>query len=273
MTILFISHGAPTLAIEPGKTGELLAMLGTSLPRPKAILVVSAHWDTPIAKVSNATKPETIHDFRGFPKAMYDMQYPADGSPILADKVVHLLKDAGIEAQQENRGLDHGAWVPLKLMFPEADIPVVQLSIQSHPLKNPTHQNLTGKPLQASSAHYALGQAISALQKDNIMIICSGAVTHNLQDAFNEKMDAQALDYVEKFADWVGEKIAANDLDSLMHYRTESQFGQQAHPSEDHILPLFVALGAADSAAKRTPIRYQPETTYNILAMDVYVWN
>lgn len=263
MTTLFISHGAPTLAIEPGETGKLLSTLGKSLPRPDAILVVSVHWDTPIATVSNAVKPETIHDFRGFPQALYDIQYTADGSPTLATKTARLLENAGIVIQQENRGLDHGAWVPLRLMFPDADIPVTQLSIQSLA----THGFPT-QGLQAPSAHYALGQAISALQDDNVMIMCSGAITHNLHDFFSTQVDAEALDYVTKFADWMGEKIALNDIDSLINYRTQSQYGLRAHPSEDHILPLFVALGAA----RGKPIRYQPETTYGILAMDAYAW-
>lgn len=273
MTTLFISHGAPTLAIEPGETGKLLSTLGATLSLPDAILVVSAHWDTPIATVSNAVKPETIHDFGGFPKAMYNIQYPADGSPTLANKVVHLLNNSGITIQQENRGLDHGAWVPLKLMYPNADIPVTQLSIQSQPSKNLNSQNLVEQRLHTPSAHFALGQAIGALQNDYIMIICSGAITHNLRDFFSTKIDVEALDYVAQFADWMGEKIALNDINSLLNYRTLSQFGQKAHPSEDHILPLFVALGAANAAAKAKPIRYQPETTYGILAMDTYVWH
>ena len=273
MTKLFISHGAPTLVMEPGETGKLLSTLGATLPRPKAILMVSAHWDTPIAKVSNATKPETIYDFGGLPQAMFDMQYPADGSPMLADDTAHLLENAGIAIQQESHGLDHGAWVPLKLMFPDADIPVAQLSIQSRPSKSLNIQDLAEQRLNAPRAHYALGQAIGTLQNDNIMIICSGAITHNLNDFFSMKVDVKALDYVALFADWVGEKIALNDINSLINYRTQSQFGQQAHPSEDHILPLFVALGAANAAAKAKPTRYQPETTYGILAMDAYVWN
>ncbi len=263
MTTLFISHGAPTLAIEPGETGKLLSTLGASLPRPDAILVVSAHWDTPTATISNAVKPETIHDFRGFPKPLYDIQYPANGSPMLATKTARLLENVGIAIQQENRGLVHGAWVPLRLMFPDADIPVTQLSIQS-----PETQRLVTQNLPAPSAHYALGQAISALQDDNVMIICSGAITHNLNDFFSSQIDAGALDYVSKFADWMGEKIVLNDIDALINYRTQSQDGLRAHPSEDHILPLFVALGSA----RGKPIRYQPETTYGILAMDTYVW-
>ncbi len=253
MTTLFISHGAPTLAIKPGETGKLLASLAESLPRPDAILVVSAHWDTAIATVSNAKSPDTIHDFGGFPKAMHDIQYATKGSPMLASKTAGLLAAAGIPVQQENRGLDHGAWVPLMLMFPDADIAVTQLSIQN---------------AQTPEAHYALGKAIGVLQDDNMMIVCSGAITHNLQDFFSPQIDAQALDYVSKFADWMGEKIVVNDINALINYRTQNQYGVQAHPSEDHILPLFVALGAG----RGKPTRYQPETTYGILAMDIYVW-
>lgn len=219
--------------------------------------------DTPVATFSNTVKPETIHDFNGFPKALYDIQYPANGSPMLATKTARLLENVGIAIQQENRGLVHGAWVPLRLMFPDADIPVSQLSIQS-----PDTQRLVTQNLPAPSAHHALGQAISALQDDNVMIICSGAITHNLNDFFSSQIDAEALDYVSKFADWMGEKIVLNDIDALINYRTQSQDGLRAHPSEDHILPLFVALGSA----RGKPIRYQPETTYGILAMDTYVW-
>ena len=268
MTTLFISHGAPSLVIEPGKTGQLLSTLGASLPLPKAILAVSAHWDTSIAKVSNALKPTTIHDFSGFPKAMYDIQYPAYGSPTLAERVTQLLEKADIAIQQENRGLDHGAWVPLKLMFPDADIPVAQLSIQSKSFKNTTLTSGESQSSPITNAHYALGKAISELQDENIMILCSGAITHNLQDFFSAKIDVEALDYVAQFADWMGERILTNDIDALINYRKQSQFAQRAHPSEDHLLPLFVALGSA----KGQPVRYQPETTYGILAMDTYVW-
>ena len=132
MTAFFISHGAPTLAIEPGETGKLLAELGASLPRPSAILVASAHWDTQLPTISTCKKPETIHDFGGFPKQMYEIQYPANGAPAMAVKAADLLIHAGIDARLDaTRGLDHGAWVPLMLMYPQADIPVAQISIQS----------------------------------------------------------------------------------------------------------------------------------------------
>ncbi|PKO25393.1 MAG: dioxygenase [Betaproteobacteria bacterium HGW-Betaproteobacteria-8] len=255
MTTLFISHGAPALAIEPGETGKLLSRLAESIPRPSAILAVSAHWDTAQPQISSANKPQTIHDFSGFPPALYQMQYPAPGAPGLAEKTAALLREAGFSAELDaRRGLDHGAWVPLRLIYPDADIPVTQLSIQGQ---------------AGPQAHLAMGQAIASLQEDNVLILCSGAVTHNLRHFFTTQRDAAVLDYVTGFADWLGQRIATADYAALVDYRN-SPYGQQAHPSEDHILPLFVALGAGEGM----PVtRYQPENTYGILAMDVYHWS
>ncbi len=244
MTTLFVSHGAPTLAIEPGKTGKLLGYLARSLPKPQQILVVSAHWDTQIPRVSLSKQPETIHDFGGFPHEMYEISYPARGAPVLANRALQLLAAAGVDADSDpSRGLDHGAWVPLRLMYPDADIPVTQLSIQSR---------------LGPQAHYQLGQAISPLQDEDVLILCSGAVTHNLYDMFTMQRDADVLDYVPDFANWVGEKIAEQDTATLLDYRHASQSGKRAHPSEDHIAPLFVALGAGRGHAQRL----QPENIY-----------
>ncbi|MCB5185820.1 dioxygenase [Methylobacillus gramineus] len=255
MTTLFISHGAPTLAMEPGATGRLLAELGRSLPQPDAILVISAHWDTTQPRVSAVETPETIHDFGGFPREMYEMQYPAPGAPDLAMRVVEALADSfPTTSMDASRGLDHGGWVPLMLMYPQADIPVTQLSIQSHagPLK-----------------HYQIGQALTGLQQENILLLCSGAITHNLHDFFTAERDAPVLDYVPAFTNWMAQKIADHDIDALLDYRTQAPGGHRAHPHEDHLMPLFVALGAAQGSG----IRYQPENTYGILAMDTYVWS
>lgn len=186
MTALFISHGAPTLAIEPGETGKLLAELGASLPRPSTILIVSAHWDTQFPTISTSNKPETIHDFGGFPQQLYEIQYPANGAPAIAAKVAELLMQAGIDVRLDaKRGLDHGAWVPLMLMYPQAQIPVVQVSIQSG---------------RSPQAHFALGQALSTLQAENVMLVASGSATHNLHDFFSPRRDAKTLDYVPHFA-------------------------------------------------------------------------
>ncbi len=247
------------LAIEPGETGKLLAELGAFLPQPSAILVASAHWDTQTPTISSTSQPETIHDFGGFPKQLYEIEYPANGAPAMANKAADLLKQAGITAKIDSRrGLDHGAWVPLMLMYPEANIPVAQISTQ------------TG---QSPQAHFALGQALSALQADNVMLIASGSATHNLGDFFSAQRDAKTLDYVPLFANWLAEKIEGNDNAALLDYRHQSQYAVKAHPTEDHILPLFVALGWANGVKYQQVKRYTPENTYGILAMDIYQWD
>lgn len=254
MTTLFISHGAPNLIMDPGKTGALLRQLGQTLPRPKAILVVSAHWDTMEARVSSVDRPETLHDFYGFPDEMYTMHYSAPGAPALAQKVMAAFGDARMNIQEDKRrGLDHGAWVPLTLMYPQADIPVTQLSIQGKL-----------KPVD----HFYMGQAISALQDQGILILCSGAITHNLKHLFKVQRKTSSLEYVTEFANWVGERVIDHDIEALINYRKLSINGVKAHPEEDHILPLFVALGAGRGQA----IRYQTEHTYGVLAMDAYSW-
>jgi 4,5-DOPA dioxygenase extradiol len=256
VTTLFVSNGAPSLILEPGETGKLLASLASSLPKPDAILVVSAHWDTRMPTVSLAEHPETIHDFGGFPPALYAKQYPAPGAPALANAVINLLEANSIPIQaQTNRGLDHGAWVPLALMYPAADIPVTQLSVQSR--STPAQQ-------------FMLGQALKPLHEQNVLILASGAVTHNLSDFFTADRDAAPLAYVPAFADWVADQLANVQSEALLNYRQESNEGWQAHPSEDHLMPLFVAAGSADKLG--LPERFVPETTYGILAMDAYLW-
>ncbi|MGP1716916.1 MAG: DODA-type extradiol aromatic ring-opening family dioxygenase [Methylophilus sp.] len=254
MTTLFVSHGAPSLILEPGETGQMLVHLAASLPKPDAILVISAHWDTRVATVSLASHQATIHDFSGFPAPLYEIQYPAPGAPALAHQVVALLQASGIAVHAHaERGLDHGAWVPLALMYPAADIPVTQLSIQSR--STPAQQ-------------FALGQALQPLHAQNVLILASGAVTHNLSDFFSANRDAAPLSYVASFADWVAGQLSAQEAETLLNYRQESDHGIQAHPSEDHLMPLFVAAGSGQGVPKR----FTPETTYGILAMDAYVW-
>lgn len=257
MTTLFVSHGAPTLALEPGNTGRVLAEIATRFPRPDAILVVSAHWDTRIPTVSLASQPETIHDFGGFPPALYAKQYPAPGAPELAQQVTALLQAQDIPVHvHPQRGLDHGAWVPLMLMYPHADIPVTQLSIQSR--ATPTQQ-------------FAMGQALQPLHAQNVLILASGAITHNLADFFTANREAAPLAYVAAFADWAAERIHAQQWQSLLNYRMECSQGAQAHPTEDHLMPLFVAAGSAEKVTGAVQ-RFTPENTYGILAMDAYLW-
>lgn len=254
MTTLFVSHGAPTLLLEPGHTGQMLADIAASLPRPKAILAVSAHWDTRLPTISTATQPATIHDFAGFPPALYAQQYPAPGAPALAARVSALLTEQQIAVQLDaGRGLDHGAWVPLQLMYPEADIPVTQLSIQSR---------------ATAEQQFALGQALAPLHAEGVLILASGSLTHNLSDFFTTERNVAPLPYVARFSEWVAGVLASHAPEKLIRYRQDSREGVQAHPTEDHVMPLLVAAGSAQGL----PTRYAPEVTYGILAMDAYLW-
>lgn len=176
----------------------------------------------------------------------------------MANKAADFLKQAGINARLDSaRGLDHPAWVPLMLMYPMANIPVAQISIQS---------------AQSPQAHFALGKALSALQNDNVLLIASGSATHNLGDFFSAQRDAKTLDYVPLFANWLAEKIEQNDSEALFDYCHQTQYAVKAHPTEDHIFPLFMAHGWANGAGYQSIKRYTPENTYGILAMDIYQW-
>lgn len=229
---LFVPHGAPTFILKPGAAGAALAQTGASLPRPRTIIIVSAHWDTDEPMVGFAGRPETLHDFGGFPQALYSLRYPATGCPAGSQTVLEALQDAGFAARRDlQRGLDHGAWIPLSLMFPEAEIPVLPLSIQSH--RNPAH-------------HYRLGQALQGLTTQGFLVIASGNLTHNLDDYQRAVMlSGQTPAYVRSFADWFARRLDEGDIPALLDYRRQAPGARQAHPQDDHLLPFFVALGAA----------------------------
>lgn len=251
---LYISHGSPMTALQSGRTGERLAELAAGMPRPQAIVIASAHWLSHQPQVGAAAKPETIHDFGGFPESLYTLQYPTPGAPALAARVAALLKEAGIPASSDpQRGLDHGAWVPLRLLYPDADIPVVPLSIQ--PDLGPAH-------------HYALGQALAPLREQNVLMIGSGSITHNLHDFHAGYSDEQPAPYVRPFIAWIEQKLAAGDIDALLDYRRQAPFAHRAHPTDEHLLPLFVALGAAGPHARSQ--RIDAGVDLGFLAMDIY---
>lgn len=254
---LFVPHGAPTFALRPGAAGAALAAAADALALPRAIVIVSPHWDTAVPTVGFADRPETIHDFWGFPEALYALRYPATGCREAAEEVVRALQAAGLPAEQDRqRGLDHGAWVPLRLMFPNADVPVIPLSIQS----------------QAGTAHHLrLGQALAGLARRGFLLIASGNLTHNLRDyQLVQRAGGQTPAYVRAFADWVWERLAAGDTAALLDYRAQAPGGVQAHPSEEHLLPLFVALGAAgNQAAVR---RFHAGIDDYVLAMDAFAF-
>ncbi|WP_337995746.1 class III extradiol ring-cleavage dioxygenase [Oleispirillum naphthae] len=250
---LFVSHGAPTLAIADGPARRFLAGLGEHLGHPEAVAVVSAHWTTPAPAVGTAAQPKTIHDFGGFPEEMYRLRYPAPGAPQAAARATELLDAAGLPAVRDAaRGLDHGAWVPLMLIYPQADVPVFQVSVQ--PRLGPAHAA-------------RLGAALAPLRQEGVMILASGSLTHNL-GALDWGADGGAEPRAAAFADWIDSAIARNDRAALLDYRARAPFAAFHHPSEEHLLPLFAALAAA--APESAGRRIHTSATFGSLMMDAY---
>ena len=251
---LFLSHGSPMHAVEPGAAGRAWAALGRELPRPRAVLIASAHWETSVPLLTGNPAPQTIHDFGGFPDELFRLQYPAPGDPALAAQAVSLLKAAGVAAGVDGcRGRDHGAWVPLRWMYPEADVPVVQLAIQ---------------PELGAAHHLRVGRALAPLAGDAVLIIGSGHTTHNLRDWMSNPRRQEPLRYAQVFAEWVHERLTAADVDALVAWREQAPEAARAHPSDEHFLPLFIALGAA--ADGRKVERFVGGFEAGALAMDSY---
>lgn len=224
---VFVSHGAPTLAVEENDTTAFLRRLGRELGKPKAVVCVSAHWNTGRPAVSAAARPRTIHDFGGFPAELYRISYPAPGAPEVAARVSQLLDGGGVGcAVEQDRGLDHGAWVPLRLLYPEADVPVTQLSIQ--PRLDPRH-------------HFRVGRALAPLRDEGVLLLATGSVTHNLARL---NLGGPPPDWAVQFDEWLFRKITEGERDELFEYRRLAPYAQVAHPTDEHLLPLFVAAGA-----------------------------
>jgi len=222
--------------IEVTPSSQAWAHLGRDLPRPRAVLIACAHWESSVPTLSGNVKPETIHDFGGFPEALFQVRYPAPGAPDVATQAVELLKIAGITAGVNGcRGLDHGAWVPLKWMYGNADVPVVEISLQ---------------PERGTAHHVELGRALAPLADDGVLIIGSGHTTHNLRDWMMNPQRREPLRYAQEFADWLRDRLAAGDTDALIAYRDRAPEAARAHPTEEHFLPLLVAWGAAGEGAR-----------------------
>ena len=248
---LYISHGSPMLALEPGASGPALERLAAALPRPKAIVLVSAHWESTDLRVASHPAPATWHDFGGFPPALFAVQYPAPGEPTLAAQVVHLLGEHGLSARLDpNRPFDHGAWVPLSLMYPAADIPVVQVSLPS--ALGPTVQTEVGK-------------ALSVLRHEGVLLIGSGSITHNLRELDWHADTENAEPWALAFRAWMIEKLAANDEAALHDYRQQAPFAARNHPSDEHLLPLYFARGAGGDFSVA-----HKGWTLGALGMDIY---
>lgn len=240
---LFISHGSPMLALTPTPAHHFLRQLGKRLS-PKAIVVVSAHWETLSPAVSISAWPDTIHDFGGFPRALFECQYPAPGEPALAKRMAALLN-----AQCVERGLDHGAWVPLSLMFPDAGVPVVSVSL----------------PVRWSNDELAeLGKQLAVLRNEGVLVIGSGSLTHNLYEIM--PLDSQVPKWVDTFADWVNARLMDNDRHALLNWQ-DAPYAHHNHPTPEHFQPLLVAMGAGGRASQ---LHHSVE--HGVLAMDVYAF-
>ena len=250
--VLFISHGAPSLLIEQAPARTFLTELGASLPKPKAIVVISAHWQERHAKVGCQRENDTIHDFSGFGPELEQREYVAPGDPVLAREVISRLTVAGIEAVPANRGLDHGAWVPLSLMWPAADVPVVPVSL------------IRGDELE----HLKLGAALAPLRDEGVLIIGSGAATHPLAAAV-PGIDKPAH-WVEGFDNWLGDAVVAHDVPGLLGWKKAPE-AKRTHPSDEHLMPLFVCIGAAGDQPRVHELHHS--WTWHVLSMACWRWD
>ena len=259
MPTLFISHGSPMLAVADSAARRFLAQLGPKLPPPTAVVVISAHYDTPATEVTAGDRPETIHDFGGFPEPLYRLRYPARGSPGLAREIVEQLEAAGLSARLAPlRGLDHGAWIPLSLMLPRADVPVVQVSINSR---------------RSPQEHFALGRALRSLRDVGTLVLGSGGATHNLAlyaHARGRDDDSTPPEWVEAFNEWTAGAVAAQRYDDLFSYAERAPFAAQNHPTAEHYLPLFVTLGAAHD--DEHGVRIHSSYDRGLLSLDAYAF-
>jgi 4,5-DOPA dioxygenase extradiol len=260
---LFISHGSPMHALHDGKAARVWAELAQRLPRPRAILVASAHWETELPMVSTGARPETIHDFGGFPPALYKLRYPAPGTPEIAQRALELLKATGLPASGNAcRGLDHGAWVPLLHLYPAADVPVAQVSVQ---------------PSLDAAHHLRLGAALAPLAREGVLVVGSGHMTHNLREwiAYARRHgmqpgDTPAAPYVDEFRSWIDRALREDDRGALAAWRERAPHALRAHPSDEHFLPLPLAFAAAGPAPRVE--RIDAGVDAGVLAMDTYLF-
>jgi 4,5-DOPA dioxygenase extradiol len=259
MPTLFVSHGSPLLAVVDSTARRFLKDLGPRLPAPTAVVAISAHYDTPTTEVTAAAQPETIHDFGGFPDELYRLRYPAPGNPELARDIAARLNAGGVPARIEpSRGLDHGAWIPLRLMFPHADVPVVQVSVGTR---------------RSPEQHFELGRALRLLRDAGALILGSGGATHNLSlyaHARGRDDDSVPPEWVVAFNEWTAGAIAGRRLDDLFRYAELAPYAAQNHPTPEHYLPLFVTLGAAHD--DEPGVRIHASYDRGLLSLDAYAF-
>ena len=234
LPILFLGHGNPMHAISQNTFTHRLKELSVNLPRPRLILCISAHWMsqgmTQGTYITHMAMPKTIHDFYGFPQKLFEVEYPAPGSPLDAEKIKNHLPDFNIQLDDHQWGLDHGTWAVLKHMYPQADIPVLQLSLNMN---------------QGPEYHYQLGQHLRFLREEGVLIIGSGNIVHNLSRIRWED-NAPAYDWALEFDRWVKDKVENNDDAVLVNDATQSASGKLSIPTPDHWYPFLYTLGARD---------------------------
>lgn len=258
LSAVFVSHGSPMTLIEPSPARDFFTGWAQHYEKPRAIVMVSAHWEAVGGPaVSFAMHPETIYDFGGFPRELYELKYPAKGEPLLAAQVMGLLAKAGFSVKQSDaRGLDHGAWVPLMMMYPEADVPVFQVSL--------IHR-------ATPEVHYRMGEALNRLADENILVMGSGSLTHNLREYLAHDAHGAPPAWVSDFSEWIADAVTAGRREDLMNYRARAPHAAKNHPTDEHLQPLFVAMGAAGAAAVAE--RIHASIAYGVIAMDAYVFN
>ena len=253
--VLFVSHGAPLLAVHENSATAAWREIGAALPRPRAVLVASAHHDAAGPAVTAHPQPETIHDFYGFPRELYDIRYPAPGAPEIAAQIREQLASAGIAARVDaERGIDHGVWVPLLRLFPQADVPVLSISVD---------------PQRDARAQHDLGQALASLRDDGVLIVGSGSLTHNLRALDWHATASNGTDQARAFADWALAHTAAGRSGDLLAWESAPQ-ARFNHPTPEHWLPFYIALGAASDAS--APTVHAAEFEYGVLAQHAFVW-
>ena len=244
------------MALEDSRARRFLTRLGGELGKPEAIVIASAHWEAPRLAFTTADRLPTIHDFGGVPQALFDCRYEPPGAPDAVGKAAALLRGAGLTAYAEpRRGVDHGTWVPLMLMYPAADVPVAQISVET-PL-GPGHQ-------------LAIGRALAPLREQGVLVVGSGNITHNLREMNRAEPDGDGHDWVVEFGDWVKDALDSGRIDDLVDWKNSAPHARRSHPSDEHFLPLFTALGAGgpDARAERIHSSY----SYGSLAMDMYAF-
>ena len=236
---LFIAHGAPLLAIENNEYTQFLNQLGRTLPRPKAIVLFSAHWESNMQQVSSVEDYRTIYDFGGFPEALYKIEYPAKGNHDITKEITQLFTSQGVSYEVDaSRGLDHGAWVVLRMLYPDADIPVISMSV--NPNLSPAEQ-------------YQIGKSLAGLREKDVLIIASGGTVHNLRALnWDKDLTGGIDDWALAFDEWLARHLKNWDVDSLFNYQSLAPTANLAVPpyGTEHFIPIFYALGAADNGKK-----------------------